>query len=185
LKINIDFFTRFFAQDFLFEYSHVNYTDMVGGRRCFHMDCSGFVAWSLMQMGYVRALVELRSFLKAHDFIKINRFFCKDFAFIFRRKKQFKYWSFLPEPVSGCLLIILFPDGNGHCMFVDKVLAKGALRVIDCTRYPHKHDTRADKPGIGVGEITLECTQGRWFYNSHHPAHSKSQVDVYFVLPTK
>ena len=79
MQVDIGFFKQFFLNDFISEYNHSNYTEEFNGTKFFHMDCSGFVYWSLAQMGYKRALVELRHFLKQNDFIKINRFFCKDF----------------------------------------------------------------------------------------------------------
>ena len=122
MQTNIEFFKRFFIDDFISEYNHSNYIDKLDNKTYFHMDCSGFMYWCLLHMGYKRALVELRSFLKQHDFIKINRFFCKDFVFIHEHKKEFKYWDFINKPESGCVLVVVFPDGNGHCMFVDKVI---------------------------------------------------------------
>ena len=190
MQTNIDFFNNLFLQDFISEYSHSNYIDEYDGKKYFHMDCSGFVYWCLAQMGYKRALVELRSFLKQFDFIKLNRFFCKDFAFINDHKNKLKYWNFTNKPTHGGILIVVFPDGNGHCMFVDKIIKndqeKIYLRVIDCTQYPHKNDTRTnDKTGIGIGEIELINRNKYWFYDSGNQALSARKADIYFVLPMK
>ena len=184
MQIDIEFFKQFFLNDFISEYNHSNYVDKLGNKNYFHMDCSGFIYWCLMQMGYKRALTELRSFLKQNDFIKINRFFCKDFAFIHKHKKIFKYWDFINKPVSGCILVVVFPDGNGHCMFVDKIIKNNKndsiLQIIDSTQYPHKNDTRTST-GIGIGEI--EINNG--LYNSNNPSLPIRKADIYFVLPKK
>ena len=184
MQTNIDFLNNLFLQDFVSEYNHSNYIDEIDNKKFFHMDCSGFIYWCLLQIGYKRALAELRSFLRQHNFIKINRFFCKDFAFIHKHKKGFKYWDFIKEPIDGCILIVVFPDGNGHCMFVDKIIKKDKnntfLRVIDSTRYPHKNDTRTDT-GIGVGEIEMNDK----VYNSNNQSLPTRKADFYFVLPKK
>ena len=184
MQTNIEFFKQFFSKDFISEYNHSNYIDTLDNKTYFHMDCSGFIYWCLLQMGYKRALTELRSFFKQYDFIKINRFFCKDFAFIHEHKKSFKYWDFIDKPVSGCILIVVFPDGNGHCMFVDKIIKSDknntVLRVIDSTKYPHKNDIRTHT-GIGIGEI--EINNG--LYNSNNQSLPIRKADVYFVLPKK
>lgn len=184
MKVNMDFFKQFFLNDFISEYNHSNYVDKSGNKNYFHMDCSGFIYWCLMQMGYKRALAELRSFLKQHDFIKINRFFCKDFAFIHEHKNEFKYWDFINKPVPGCILVVVFPDGNGHCMFVDGIIKNDEnntiLRVIDSTQYPHKNDTRTST-GIGVGEVEID----KGLYNSNNQSLPIRKADIYFVLPKK
>ena len=152
------------------------------------MDCSGFVYWCLAQMGYKRALVELRKFLKENDFIKINRFFCKDFSLIHEHKNKFKYWQFIEKPVSGSIMIVVFPDGNGHCMFVDNIIdndkTKLCLRVIDSTRHPHKNDTRTDnETGIGIGEIEITNKKSDRLYDSGNQDLPIRKADIYFVLP--
>lgn len=175
-------------KNFISEYSHSNYIDEVEGKKYFHMDCSGFIYWALFQSGYKRALVELRNFLKQNDFIKINRFFCKDFAFIYEHKKDFKYWQFLERPTQDCILIVVFPDGNGHCMFVDKIIEnkenKISLRIMDSTRYPHKNDTRTNQEtGIGFGEIEITNDGNDWFYDSNNQELPIRKANIYFVLP--
>lgn len=185
-----NFFENFFAQDFLSEYNHSNYIDKSEGKTYFHMDCSGFVYWCLLQMGYRRALVELRSFLKQHDFIKINRFFCKDFAFIHEHKQEFKYWKFTDKPIPCCILVVVFPDGNGYCMFVDNIIKDDGdnifLRVIDSTRYPHKNDTRINQnTSIGIGDIEINYQNGAWFYDSENESLPTRQSDIYFIVPKK
>ena len=184
MQTNIDFFNNLFKQVFVSEYNHSNYIDESDGKKYFHMDCSGFVYWCLAQMGYKRALVELRSFLKQNDFIKINRFFCKDFAFIHEHKQTFKYWNFINKPVSRCILVVVFPDGNGHCMFIDKIIKSDknntVLSVIDSTQYPHKNDTRTGT-GIGIGEIEINNE----LYNSNNQSLPIRKADIYFVLPKK
>ena len=188
MQTNMDFFDKLFHQDFVSEYSHSNYIDEIDNKKFFHMDCSGFVYWCLAQMGYKRALVELRSFLKQNDFIKINRFFCKDFSFIYEHKKELKYWDFLDKPVCGSIMIVVFPDGNGHCMFIDEITENNKncikLRVIDSTRYPHLNDTRpSDKTGIGIGEIEICKTNDGWLYNSNNPSLSTRKAEIYFIFP--
>ena len=184
MQTNLDFFNNLFHQDIVSEYSHSNYIDEIDNKKFFHMDCSGFVYWCLAQMGYKRALVELRSFLKQNDFIKINRFFCKDFIFISQHQQEFKYWKFMPQPTNNSIMVVIFSDGNGHCMFVDKIIKvdknNALLRVIDSTQYPHKNDTRT-RTGIGIGEI--EINNG--FYNSNNQSLPIRKADVYFVLPKK
>lgn len=188
MQTNSDFFKELFTQGFISEYNHYNYIDKLDNKPYFHMDCSGFVYWCLAQMGYKRALVELRSFLKQRDFLKINRFFCRDFAFIYAHKKKFKYWNFIDKPISDCVLIVVFPDGNGHCMFVDKIIKTSktntCLRVIDLTQYPHKNDTRTSA-GIGVGEIEIIYENNNWLYNSNNKYLPIRKSDFYFVLPIK
>ena len=184
MQTNLDFFNNLFLQDIASDYSHSNYIDEIDNKKFFHMDCSGFVYWCLAQMGYKRALTELRSFLKQHDFIKINRFFCKDFAFIHKHKQTFKYWDFINKSVSGCILVVVFPNGNGHCMFVDKIIKDDKnntiLRVIDSTQYPHKNDTRIGT-GIGIGEIGID----NGLYNSNNQFLPTRKADIYFVSPKK
>ena len=129
MQTNIDFLNNLFLQDFVSEYNHSNYIDEIDNKRFFHMDCSGFVNWCMAQMGYKRALVELRKFLQQHDFIKINRFYCRDFAFIHEHKNEFKHWHFTDTPTHGCILVVVFPDGNGHCMFVNKIIKNNKDKI--------------------------------------------------------
>ena len=190
MQTNIDFFNNLFKQDFVSEYNHSNYIDKFGGKNFFHMDCSGFVYWCLAQMGYKRALVELRSFLKQNDFIKINRFFCKDFAFIHKHKNKLNYWQFIDKPISGSIMVVVFPDGNGHCMFVDDIISnnknKLCLHIIDSTRHQHKNDTRANNTtGIGMGEIEITIKNSDWFYNSSTQDLPIRKAEIYFVSPKK
>ena len=188
MQTNLDFLDGLFAENFISEYNHSNYTEEFDGTKFFHMDCSGFVHWCLTQMGYKRALVELRHFLKQNDFIKINRFFCKDFAFINKHKNELKYWQFIDKPVVGSIMVVVFPDGNGHCMFVDKIIKSDNnntfLRVIDSTQYPHKNDTRTDT-GIGIGEIEIIYEKDNSLYNSNNQSLPIRKADFYFVLPQK
>lgn len=188
MQIKIEFFKQFFSQDFISEYSHSNYIDKTDEKIFFHMDCSGFVYWCLLQMGYKRALVELRSFLKQNDFIKINRFFCKDFVFIHKYKNKLKYWKFIDKPVSGSIIVVVFSDGNGHCMFVDDIISdnknKLYLHIIDSTQYPHKNDTRMNNStGIGVGEVEIIKENSNWLYNSGNPDLPIRKAEIYFILP--
>ena len=173
-------------KDYKSEYNHSNYIDEVDGKKIFHMDCSGFVYWCLFQSGYKRALVELRQFLKQNNFIKTNRFFCKDFTFIYEHQKEFEYWHFIERPIKDCILVVVFPDGNGHCMFVDKVIEnkgnKISLRIMDSTRYPHKNDTRKG-PGIGFGEIEITHDNNDWFYDSKNSELPIRNARIYCVLP--
>jgi len=175
-------------KNFISEYNHSNYIDEIEGKKYFHMDCSGFVYWVLLQLGHKRALVELRKFLKENNFIKINRFFCKDFIFIYEHKEEFKYWQFLNKPERDCIMVVVFSDGNGHCMFVDKIIKKDKnsifLRIMDSTRYPHKNDTRQDT-GIGFGEIEIIKKKNSWFYNSNNTELPIRKAEIYFVLPIK
>lgn len=175
-------------KDFISEYNHSNYIDEEDGKKFFHMDCSGFIYWLLLRSGYKRALVELRKFLKENNFIKINRFFCKDFTFIYEHKKDFEYWQFIEQPIKDSILVVVFPDGNGHCMFVDEIIEnkenKIALRIMDSTRYPHKNDTRKDT-GIGLGEIEITQKNNDWFYDSNNPELPTRKAEIYFVLPKK
>jgi hypothetical protein len=154
------------------------------------MDCSGFVYWSLIQMGYTRTLVELQNFLKKQGFIKINRFFCKDFSLIYKYQKEFKYLNFIKEPKQGCILVIVLSNGNGHCMFVDEIIENNkdsfCLRIIDSTRYPHKNDTRINQnTGIGVGDIEIFYKDGNWFYNSNNPTLPIRKAQIYFISVIK
>jgi hypothetical protein len=188
--MNIEqFFEQFFKKDFISEYNHSNYINQINGKQYFHMDCSGFVYWCLMQMGYTRALAELRIFLRQNSFIKINRFYCKDFSFIYQHKQDFKYWNFLTSPLPDCILIVLFPDENGHCMFVKEIINmdnnKMRLRVIDSTRYAHKNDTRIDSTGIGIGEIEISFKNGNYFYDSCNKSLPTRNAEIYFVSPIK
>ena len=190
MNTHYDFFKDFFTTDFVSEYNHSNYIDNIDGKKFFHMDCSGFVNWCMAQMGYKRALVELRKFLQQHDFIKINRFYCRDFTFIHEHKNEFKHWHFTDTPTHGCILVVVFPDGNGHCMFVDKIIKnnkdKIQLRIIDSTRYPHKNDTRANgQTGIGIGDIEITYDNNGWLYDSQNPALPIRTADIYFVSATK
>lgn len=188
MQTNPDFFDSLFAENFISEYSHSNYTEEFDGTKFFHMDCSGFVYWCLAQMGYKRALVELRNFLKRNDFIKTNRFFCKDFIFISQHQQEFKYWKFIPQPINNSIMVVVFSDGNGHCMFIKKILAQNKntikIQVIDSTQYPHKNDNRKkDKTGIGTGEIEIMNKNGDWFYDSGNQDLPIRKADIYFVLP--
>lgn len=175
-------------KNFISEYNHSNYIDEFDDKKFFHMDCSGFIYWCLAQMGYKRALVELRNFLKQNDFIKINRFFCKDFAVIHEHKNKLKYWRFTDKPVAGSVMIVVFPDGNGHCMFIDSIIKNDktniSLRVIDSTRHPHKNDTRTST-GIGIGEINIIYENNNWLYNSNNNSLPIRKADIYFVSPIK
>ncbi len=186
----MDFIDKILNQKIISEYNHSNYIDSIDGKNSFHMDCSGFVYWCLFQMGYRRALVELRHFLRANDFIKINRFFCQDFYFVYNNRENFKYWHFLLEPVPRCICVVVFPDGAGHCMFVDKVLNNDdenmELRVIDSTRYLHYNDTRGEHDtGIGCGNIKIVHKDGELFYDAGNTALPPRKAEVYFVMPVK
>lgn len=188
MQTNMDFFDNLFQQDFISEYSHSNYIDEIDRQRFFHMDCSGFVYWCLSQMGYKRALVELRNFLKQNDFIKINRFFCKDFAFIHEHKDKLQYWQFIDKPVSGSIMVVVFPDGNGHCMFIDNIISdngnKSHLHIIDSTQHPHKNDTRtSNTTGIGYGEVEITKENTGWLYDSGNQDLLIRKAEIYFVLP--
>lgn len=186
MQKNVEFLKQFLSGNFISEYNHSNHIDNFGDKKYFHMDCSGFIYWCLAKMGYKRALVELRTVLRKCDFIKINRFFCKDFVFIHTHKKEFKYWDFINTPIPGSILVVVFPDGNGHCMFINKVIKnnknKLSLRITDSTRYPHKNDTRTNS-GIGSGEIEIIFDNNDYIYNSNNPTLPLRKANIYFVLP--
>ena len=190
MNTNIDFLQPILGQDFISEYSHSNFTDKIDNRNFLHLDCSGFVHWCLAQTGYKRALVELRKFLRRHNFIKINRFYCRDFAFIYEHKNEFAYWQFTDAPMIGDIMVVVFPDGNGHCMFIDKIIKNNKdriqLRIIDSTRYPHKNDTRKyNETGIGIGDIEITRDNNGWLYNSKNPSLPIRPAEIYFVSPQK
>ena len=185
-----DFLQSLFAGDFKSEYSHANRIEQFEGKQFFQMDCSGFAYWVLFQTGYKRALAEIRQFLKDNNFLKINRLFCKDFAFMYEHADAFKYWRFVSDPVENSILVVAFPDTTGHCMFVDKVVRKTkngfCIRVYDSTRYPHQNDTRKDcDTGLGIGEIKISMVDGKYVYDSCNPNLPPRNADVYFVLPIK
>ena len=187
MQTNMDFFNNLFQQDFVSEYNHSNYIDEVDGKRFFHMDCSGFVYWCLAQMGYKRALVELRNFLRQNDFIKINRFFCKDFAFIHEHKNKLQYWQFLDKPIAGSIMVVVFTDGNGHCMFIDNIIGSNEnklhLHITDSTQHPHKNDTRpSNSTGIGSGEVEITNENNGWLYDSGNQYLPILKAEIYFVL---
>ncbi len=172
------------------EYSHDNHIDIIGGTQFLHMDCSGFIHWLLFNMGYKRALAEARNFLRHNNFIKINRLYCQDFMFIHEHSDEFRYWKFLPDAVDGCILVVVFPDGNGHCMIIDKIMGRDnnkiTLRVIDSTRYPHKDDTRmVGETGIGCGEIEIIKNGTEYIYDSKNSELAPRKARVYFILPLK
>lgn len=189
MDINNNFFNRLFSNGFDSEYSHLNRIEEINGRQFFSVDCSGFVYWCLAKSGYRRALVELRSFLREHDFIKINRFFCKDFAFIYEQADRFKYWRFLDNPMADSILVVVYPDGNGHCMFIDKIIGvdddNWLLHVIDSTRFPHKHDSRHNTTGIGFGDIKIARSDNGWVYDAGNPSLPPRDANLYFILPIK
>ena len=184
----INFIRQLFTEDFHSEYNHSNYIDTTDGKRNFHFDCSGFVYWCLAQTGYKRSLAEMRGFLKKHNFIKINRFYCKDFKFIYDQRNNFKYWDFINTPTVGSIMVVVFPDGNGHCMFIDELIETNkdhmCLRIIDSTRYQHKNDTRKNT-GIGFGEIEITRQDNNWFYNSNNPDLPIRKAEIYFINPKK
>lgn len=185
-----DFIKKFLTNDFQSEYSHDNRIDLIDDRRFFYMDCSGFVYWCLEQSGYKRALVEVRAFLRKHNFIKINRLFCKDFAFIHEHADDFKYWQFTNQPTENCILVVVFPDGNGHCMFVDKIMRcdmdSFQMRVIDSTRYPHQNDSRGkNETGVGIGEIAIKKAGEKYIYDSKNIEIPPRVADIYFVTPKR
>ncbi len=174
---------------FATQYSHLN--KIIDGQYLF--DCSGFVEKCLAENGFKRALVEIRSVLKKHSYIKQNRFYCQDFYKLIVQEPR--YWKFLavnnPQLAPGDILIVIFPNSNGHCMFIDNVLemtkSKIALRVVDSTQFPHKNDTRCNgQTGIGAGEVLIEYdSNNQAYYNSLHPGKDKRPVKIYFVRPIK
>ena len=184
-----DFIKHFLFSEFQSEYSHDNRIDIVDGVQKFYMDCSGFIYWCLNQSGYKRALVEARIFLRNNNFIKINRLFCKDFAFISQHSDDFKYWDFVNAPIQNCILVIVFPDGNGHCMFVDEIIASDNngwnLRVVDSTQFPHQNDSRNGKTGIGIGEIRIDKSYSEYVYDAKNKDIAPRVANVYFVVPKK
>ncbi|MDE6250676.1 MAG: hypothetical protein K2M34_03515 [Alphaproteobacteria bacterium] len=172
------------------EYSHSNYIDMVSGVPCLHMDCSGFVFWYLLNNGYKRALAELKFFLKENNFIKITRFYCKDFAEMHQQQDKFHYWQFMNKPAKESILVIVFPDGNGHCMIVNEIIQQSAtsyeLNIIDSTRYPHRNDSRTiDQTGIGIGNVSIQLKNGEWYYDAGNDMLGIRQAMVYFIKPVK
>ena len=74
MQVDIEFFRQFFLNDFISEYNHSNYIDKLNNKIFFHMDCSGFIYWCLLQIGYKRALSELRSFLRQHNILCLSCF---------------------------------------------------------------------------------------------------------------
>ena len=189
MHVNNNFFNDLFSNDFNSEYDHSCRIEDFNGRKSFHIDCSGFMYWCLAQMGYRRALVELRAFLKENDFIKINRFFCKDFAFIYEHADRFRYWRFLKTPTQDSVLVVMYPDGQGHCMWIDNIInsdeTEWLMRVIDSTRFPHKHDSRIDVTGIGIGDIKIIRLNNGWIYDSGNPLLPPRAAKLYFVSPVK
>ena len=85
-------------------------------------------------------------------------------------------------------MVVVFPDENGHCMFVDKLINidkdKMCLHIIDSTRYLHKNDTRRNS-GIGLGEIEIIHKNNEWFYNSNNKELPVRKAEIYFVCPIK
>jgi hypothetical protein len=73
----------------------------------------------------------------------------QDFDRFYNDKSSLKYWD-IHKDISkinpGDILVIVYDDGNGHMMIVDKVLARSEstldLRIVDSTRLHHKNDTR-------------------------------------------
>ena len=175
------------------QYSHSNKIDRLNGHDFLQFDCSGFVAWYIGTNGYLRALVEVRNQLQDTDFIKINRFYCQDFERFYQDSGNLKYWD-IHKDISkinpGDILVIVYNDGNGHMMIVDKVLARSEstldLRIVDSTRLHHKNDTRSgEQTGIGYGDIQISKSNGDAIYNTQNPSRTPTKVDMYIARAVK
>lgn len=179
--------------EILTEYSHDNVVEHVGNREFLRFDCSGFVAWYIGTNGYLRALAEIKSALRNSEFLKINRFYCQDFDRFYNDKNSLKYWD-IHKDISkinpGDILVIVYDDGNGHMMIVDKVLARSEstldLRIVDSTRLHHKNDTRSgEQTGIGYGDIQISKSNGDAIYNTQTPSRTPTKVDMYIARAVK
>lgn len=177
--------------DILSEYNHANIITRDNNRDFMRFDCSGFVAWYIGTNGYLRALAEVKNYLRHTDLLKINRFYCRDFAAFY--SSDLRYWKIHRDVLSAVpedILVIVYNDGNGHMMIVDKVLNRTDnsidLRIVDSTRLLHKNDTRAPNgSGIGYGEVRLSCDSNGVYYDPNNPTRVPVLVDAYIARPIK
>ncbi len=179
--------------EILSEYGHDNRITRLNNRDFMRFDCSGFVAWYIGQNGYLRALAQVRNYLRGTEFLKINRFYCQDFEQIYKNSHLFKHWRIhknIFEIAPNDILIIVYDDGNGHMMIVDKVVATTSdgvdLRIVDSTRLLHGNDTRTTgQTGIGCGDISLAQTADGVLYDPHNPTRTPTAVGAYIATPIK
>ena len=185
--------TKVMNGELLSEYNHANIITRQNNRDFFQFDCSGFVAWYIGTNGYLRALAEIKNYLRNTDLLKINRFYCQDFERFYKSSESFTHWKIhknVMEIIPNDILVIVYNDGNGHMMIVDKIINKSDnsldLRIVDSTRLLHKNDTRSpDKSGIGYGEIRLIVDTNGVLYDTQNPTRKPTYVDVYIARPTK
>lgn len=185
-----EFINDIINKKILSEYSHSNYIDKFDGRDFLHLDCSGFVFWWLAKNKYIRALAEIRGFLRQRKYIKINRFYCRDFHEMFHSRNDFSYWEFMNEPHENDIIVVVFDSGNGHCMFINRVIQQTqnhlVLNITDSTRYPHKNDSRhTPETGIGTGDITIEYSNGQTIYDAGNKKLKPKKCNVYFIHPKR
>lgn len=185
--------TKVINGELLSEYNHANVITRKNNRDFLQFDCSGFVAWYIGTNGYLRALAEIKNYLRKTDLLKINRFYCQDFKHFYKNSESFKHWKIHKNIINIApkdILVIVYDDGNGHMMIVDKIIYKSDnlldLRIVDSTRLLHKNDTRSpDKNGIGYGEIRLSIENNGVLYNTQNPTRKTTLVDAYIAQPIK
>ncbi|MDR3126192.1 MAG: hypothetical protein LBT92_01000 [Rickettsiales bacterium] len=145
------------------------------------------MALHLARAGRLRALAEVRGWLREAGFIKINRFYCQDCGRLLARRGGLRYIKVSPAPAAGDVLVVVFGDGNGHCMVVEDILSRTpeeiSLRIADSTRFPHRNDTRAEgQTGIGSGEIRLLGAGGKYdVYDAQNPGLPPRKAEIYFL----
>lgn len=182
---------KILSGDILSEYNHANVITRKNNRDFLQFDCSGFIAWYIGINGYLRALAEIRNHLKNTDFLKINRFYCKDFERFYTQPESLHYWKIHKDILdinSDDILIIVYDDGNGHMMIVDKIISRCnnsiELRIADSTRLLHKNDTR-NQSGIGYGDIKLTIDDNGVQYDPQNPQRTPTYVNAYIARPIK
>ena len=177
----------------LSEYNHANIITRYDGHDFFKFDCSGFVAWYIGTNGYLRALAEIKNYLKQTNLLKINRFYCQDFKHFYKNSTSFNYWKIhknIMDINHDDVVVIIYDDGNGHMMIVDKIISKTdnslELKIIDSTRLLHKNDTRkSGTSGIGYGEIKLTIDDKGVIYDAQNPTRTPVYIDAYVARPVK
>lgn len=182
---------KILSGDILSEYNHANIITRKDNRDFMQFDCSGFVAWYIGTNGYLRALAEIRGYLRATDFLKINRFYCQDFERIYNHPENLRYWKIhknIFDMHPDDILIIVYGDGNGHMMIVDKIISRSGndieLRIVDSTRLLHKNDTRSQS-GIGYGDIKITFDNNGILYAPQNPQRTPTYVNAYIARPIK
>ena len=188
-----DIINKIINGEILSEYNHANIITRINSRDFLQFDCSGFVAWYIGSNGYLRALAEIKNYLRQTDLLKINRFYCQDFERFFKDSKNFKYWEINKntfEVSPNDILVIVYSDENGHMMIIDKILNKTdnllELRIADSTRLLHKNDTRAiGSSGIGYGDIKLIIDGKSILYDPQNPTRTPTPVNIYIAKPIK